>query len=195
MNTTENYVYSVIRRMNSFSIICQAAPPTLQNRTLEVINHGSSTAIFELGLPHQMWWRPESFVMISLTVQELSRIRANIQTCEQSHRQTLLKTIPPSLRYAAWMTTIPPSLRYAANNTTVTMLRCTDDNNTTPTARAVTRNNILQQCVYYYILHKWIFTRACLNDLSKWSMRSSWRHNSWSCSVIAISCYAVTSAA
>ena len=45
---------------------------------------------------------PENFVMISLMVQELLCWQTSRQTDRQIHTQTLLKTIPPSLRYTAW---------------------------------------------------------------------------------------------
>jgi len=37
------------------------------------------------------WWCPENFVMISWTVQELSRWQTNRQTDRQTHKQTPLK--------------------------------------------------------------------------------------------------------
>ena len=47
-------------------------------------------------------WCRENFVMISLALQELSRW----QTDKVSHKQTLLKTIPPSLRYDELMVNV-----------------------------------------------------------------------------------------
>ena len=57
----------------------------------------SNITIFELCPPFRFWtieWCPENFVMISLTVQELSRLQTNKQT----HKRTLLTRILSSLR-------------------------------------------------------------------------------------------------
>ena len=51
--------------------------------------HGPPLAIFELGFPLTIGWCPEKLVMISLTVQGLSRWQTN----NVSHKQTMPKTI------------------------------------------------------------------------------------------------------
>jgi len=60
-------------------------------------------------------WCPENYVIISLTVQELSCW----QTDRQSHKQTLLKTIAHSLRYAALVVNIRENLYFTIHNVTV----------------------------------------------------------------------------
>ena len=98
---------SVIIFINSFIVIRQGAPP-LQNRTLADVKSPAvhaCTAIFELGLPFDPSMMPWKFCdgmcngIMMLSDKHLDDLVV-IQTNKYSDKQTMLKTISPSLCYA-----------------------------------------------------------------------------------------------